>query len=207
MPKYTLVPNEDGFDRIERPAAPKLLTEQMRKLPGDYVTDEVAVEDRVHELDDPHTVSTIVSERLEEELGIAQPKEEEKKVCPPVNPDPRANTLNQLRVDEIRLRVMKAVSQTQMNNMIKGRTHNLDVRHLWFPKNDIREYELRFGNPPSDSSRPKHMRGLELHIDIMSGELPKTIVDRLPIKQKLAYQDYRFKLQNPEGLVIPAVRS
>lgn len=40
------------------------------------------------------------------------------------------------------------------------------VAHVWFPKAKLASYALRDGNPPSDSDRPKHLRGKRLEVDV-----------------------------------------
>ena len=40
-----------------------------------------------------------------------------------------------------------------------------EVMHIWFPENRVSKYEIRGGNPPSDSERPQHLRGLFLELD------------------------------------------
>ncbi len=158
-------------------AAPKHLPDHLRKLPGDYVTKEVADGERVHELDDPHIVESIAKERAQKEQGTYQD--------PDAKPEPLGvdyvadKRLNQNKVDEVRLRVIRAYVQTNMEWLQEGREIDKKPKHLWFPDNDVNKYELREGNAPADQDRPKHLRGLKLHVDIWSFQLPETIKNRL----------------------------
>jgi hypothetical protein len=43
--------------------------------------------------------------------------------------------------------------------------HSPKPQHLWFKDKNLNSYELRDGNPPSDSERPMWARGLKLEID------------------------------------------
>lgn len=76
--------------------------------------------------------------------------------------DPRAWTVTQERVDKKRARVQFNIAV----EAAKRKTREAPVRHLWFPENTVRKSELRDGNPPSDTDRPVHLRGLKLVIDV-----------------------------------------
>lgn len=161
-------------------AGPELLREDLRKLPGELVTKEIADGDKIHDLDDPHIVESIKQDWCEAQVGYTNPllKEAEPLGAAAIKRTEHL-TLNQSRVDEVRLRVMRAWAQTNIEWIEAGKTPDLRVRHVWFPKNDVNQYSLRRGNPPSDTDRPKHMRGLRLEIDLESRKLPETIVERL----------------------------
>lgn len=70
--------------------------------------------------------------------------------------------LTQEAVDEVRLRVLSAV----LVSSIKLRNPNPPVQHLRFPRNGVQAYQLRDGNPPSDTDRHPWERGLKLWIDL-----------------------------------------
>lgn len=148
-------------------ASPKLLREDLRKLPSDYVTDEIEDIDRVHELDPDHVVESLVEERsLAEQKTEEQRKTRVSRLLEDV-PHDRPIKLTQPRVDWVRLRVLSAVLGTLAEQAAAGRRPDFGVRHLWFPEDNVNHYELRRGNPPSPSDRPKHMKNIDLVIDVL----------------------------------------
>lgn len=83
--------------------------------------------------------------------------------------------LNQLEVDLIRLRVLRRMANTaQMYTRFGMQPDRWPVNHLWFPTPNVNDRELRRGNPPPDSERPKHLRGVALELDLNAG-LPETV--------------------------------
>lgn len=177
-------------------AAPKLLDPTLRKMPGSWVTDEVAEDGKLHELDDPHTVLAVAEEISNKERGIETEvqrldREREEAKAPAVSKDPREHKLTQWRIDVVRLRVLRTVIRRMRSQAERGVEIDWATQHLWFPRDDDREYELRAGNPPSDLDRPKHLRRWRLAIDALSGALPRTIADKLP---KEAYDEYQRHL-------------
>lgn len=70
--------------------------------------------------------------------------------------------LSKERVQGIRERVYGNL----IVSMLKSGMKSWPVSHLWFPRDTVNAYELRSGNPPSDSDRPKHMRGYNLVVHI-----------------------------------------
>jgi hypothetical protein len=153
----------------------KLLRKDLRDLPGDLVTEDETDESKVHALDPDHVQKDIIADYGKQEAPEEAPPEE-LETFHPISGD-----CGQEVVDQIILRSIKAILTTQYANMIKNRTIDLGVRHLWFPEDDSAHYELRRGNPPSPSDRPKHMRRLELAVD------PTLVPER--IKSRLRHAD------------------
>lgn len=168
---YRLV---DGrLEEIEK-AAPEHLREDLRNIPSDLVTKDIGDPDRVHELDPPHILNTLVDEAEERDMTPSETKEEVK---------PRDTFVHQATVDAVRLRVLKAWIVTQKERIEFGQRPDFGVKHLWFETNNIDRYVMRDGNPPADSERPKHLRGIHLEIDITC--IPETIQRRLAANVKL----------------------
>lgn len=88
---------------------------------------------------------------LQKEAGLAGPET-----------DPRQWTVTQERVDKKRARIQFNIAV----EAAKRGTREAPVQHVWFPENTMRKSELRDGNPPSDTDRPRHLRGLRLAIDV-----------------------------------------
>lgn len=158
-------------DWAEGRASPTLLREDLRRLPGDYVTKEVGDEHRVHELDPPHIVDALVEDR---EKAEQEPTPDEPKLVATrfleALPVGVKKPVSQRRVDWIRLRVMKSVVSDLCERESNGESvtsHDFRVRHLWFPEDNANHYGLRDGNPPPDSERPKYLRGIDLVVDIL----------------------------------------
>lgn len=164
---------------VKAKAAPKLLRADLRALPSELVTNDVNDETKIHELDEPHVIEQILSDQKKARLEAEKPAKKEPEA--PGLPQQRSLELTQEAVDVIRLRVLRAWASTQraarngeINIPVDG-----TVKHLWWPRNDWREYSMRRGNPPPDRDRPKHLRGLRIEIDISAGKLPETITRTL----------------------------
>lgn len=148
-------------------ARPELLPEHMRILPSDYVTKEIADEHRIHKHDDDHIVTALTKERLKSEA-------EGDVVAEKVFPTPTEQTrmcLNQKDVDAIIMRVLRAKIHALKEKAERGERiveSDYAVKHLWFVNDALMPRAIRWGNPPADSDRPKHMRGLNLVVDIFN---------------------------------------
>ncbi len=176
--------NDKG--EVKDKASPEHLPLVLRNMPSDLVTKDIEDEHKIHaeDLDTPHIVGALADERAKLELGVKplDPLAEPEK---PEVPDDADVALTQEWVDVRRLRVMREWVNTQKARMLGGADKQpayLGVIHLWFDDNDHRSYCMRFGNPPADRDRPKHLCGLRLEIDIMSGALPSTVIDRMRAK-------------------------
>jgi hypothetical protein len=69
--------------------------------------------------------------------------------------------------------LMVSLIRTRVRHVLfgPGRFENKNQRkigiyHLWFPRDDYAEYELRKGNPPADVERPAHLKRRNLVIDL-----------------------------------------
>lgn len=160
-PNPAKYPWEDSDDRVV--AARKirghgrLLREDLRRLPSEYVTDDTDDPDAVHELDAEHIRDNVAEERFEKEQSPEQ--ETPERVVPDWRP------VRQDFVDLIGLRITMTLLNEASARLERGEHHDLKHYHLWFPTNDIRVYELRPGNPPADADRPEHLRNIDLVVD------------------------------------------
>lgn len=178
--------NKGSATKVER-AAPELLRSDLRILPSDYVTKDEAEADKIHELDPPH-----IQEALQYEMEKPAPEEDEfekakeaLRGCTKLGEKRGFRNVQdkQLEVDAVRMRIINARIQSLCKLAERGmpiEDEDFNVQHVWFPdRNNINRYELRDGNPPSDSGRPRHLKKLDLVIDIT--ELPARIKDILKI--------------------------
>lgn len=133
----------------------------MRSLPSAAITDDIEEEGKVHEIDTAEIRQTVAEEWIE-----GQESGDLKKDQPG---PPGWKPVKQQFVDPILVSALQAVVCGELTKMDIGEEPSLHVRHLWFPENDIRRYELRNGNPPGRSGRPKWLRGLDLVIDPIRG--------------------------------------
>lgn len=128
------------------------LPPQLRVLPSEAVTKDIDDPDRAHALDPQHIVNDIAKDYLEERKAPEQKPEAFRPVT-------------QEEVDLRALLVCKAIVATNRLLHRSRQEPRWHVRHLWFPENDARVYELRDGNPPADSERPDHLRRIDLVVD------------------------------------------
>jgi hypothetical protein len=89
---------------------------------------------------------------------------------PVISEDPRERTLTQDRVDTMR-------AEVTMRTLINVFRRNEDYKefpqqYLWFPRDDIAAVEIRYGNPPADQDRPKHLQRLHLVLDYQNAPQP-----------------------------------
>lgn len=84
----------------------------------------------------------------------------------------------QLEIDLVRLRVLRGMRRTAAMYTRFGMQPDgkWPVNHVWFPEpGNLGNRELRRGNPPPHSSRPHHLRGYDLELDI-NVPLPPSVV-------------------------------
>lgn len=146
----------------EGKASPKLLREDLRELPGDYVATDTDDPDRIHELDAPHIVEAIAHDRHREEQDESEGAALEKVPFP--GPGESA-PLNQWLIDIVRFRIFSTLVESLFNQYASGGDPDVDPRHVWFPENNVNHYHLRPGPPPPDVERPKHLRNWKLAVD------------------------------------------
>ncbi len=158
-------------------AAPKLLPEPLRKLPGELVTGDADDEHKVHELDAPHIVSSLVKDfgkSLEPEKVDTAQKLAKKLWAP--GPGERA-PVTQWFVDVAKMRVIASLVNRAVDQFSAGLEPDMSVKHLWFPTTNVNEYELRSGNPPARKARPRYLWDIDLVVDVLNP--PRTIVEEL----------------------------
>ena len=111
------VRSADGIWR-EAKSTQKTVPDHLRHLPSDYVTKDASDPERIHPSDDPHIVDNLTKERHEKEIGTY--------VDPAAEPDPAGaghrgdKALSQRKVDEVRLRVIRAYAQTNVRWLAEG---------------------------------------------------------------------------------------
>ncbi len=152
----------------------KLLRPDLRRLPAEYVTDEIHDPNAVHELDGEHIRDELALQRHEKETSDRPPDDDEAIKLPRA----RRVSNNQETVDLIILMTAKGRMDSAKGLREMGDPEwrqYLKHGHLWFPKDSTDELEWRNGNPPPDSERPKHLRGLDLVVDPM--RINQRIVD------------------------------
>jgi len=203
---------------VKPKASPELLPEHMRRLPGDLVTKEIEVEDRVHAEDPPHIVKALSSDYVDKAQG-KQPVDPHAEPEGPKLDDRR--TVTQEAVDVRRLSVMRRWAMTQQERILAHQPADMSVKHLCFPDpDDHGNYALHDGNHSACLERVrvgdrwvschtlKHLRGLELEIDLASGRLPTTIIEKLrekgievtSVHERLVRQQLNLnRVVTPEG--------
>jgi hypothetical protein len=161
-------------------ATPRLLPDDLRKLPGELVTKDVDDEAKAHELDAPHVVRGIVKDfaKAQEAPKDDTPQKVAKKLWAP-GPGERA-PVRQWFVDVVKMRVIATLVNRAVDDFNAGIDPDISVKHLWFETNNVNAYELRKGNPPPRKERPRHLRDIDLVVDIQ--DPPKSMVDLLAAK-------------------------
>ncbi len=158
------------------------MREDLRILPGEMYTEELAVENKIHELDPPHIQEALLHEYEEKQQGTEKESREtrqEKEVFELRRAKVgRVVPLDQEKIDIERMMAVIQVIKSELARAESTQTPvNFGVRHLWFPKNNVNIIELRDGNPPADADRPKHLRRFDITVDILNP--PQRIQDLL----------------------------
>lgn len=162
-------------------ASPKLLREDLRKLPGNFITNDEGDESKIHELDPPHVVAALASEQQAAEEAEAEPDKKEPRYRSLVTLGQKTKFTGiskdkvQFEVDLIRMRIIQSLIGRALANGKLGLPADLEVKYVWFPTNNLNHYEMRQGNPPSRHSRPGYLRGIDLELDVL--EPPKRMRD------------------------------
>lgn len=159
----------------------KALPDELRHLPGEYVTTDEEDPDRIHPLDPPHIVEALTNELREKEEGPREGKEVEtqqdarekrRRLCKPgryVSMTHLTKEQIQYEVDLLRLGAIAGILRGEIDLLKRGANHSDDVwkpRYLWFPSDNLNEYKLRKGNPPARDDRPMKLRGIDLVVDV-----------------------------------------
>ena len=173
---------------IEAAPSPQLLPEHMRELPADMVTKDPADPDRVHELDPDYVVHELVDIAKQKQAVTKQDPLKAYKYREA--PRDAVVPLSQEQVDFVRFRIIKARVDSAVALVTANQPVDLKVKHVWFPRNNINEYEMRDGNAPPNSMRPKHLRNLDLAVDLF--DWPRAVKDIL--------REGGHKVPNPERM-------
>lgn len=158
-------------------ATPRLLREELRKLPAELVATDVDDPDKAHDLDAPHVISGIVKDfaKAQEPPKDDTAEKVAKKLWAP-GPGEHA-PVRQWFVDVAKMRVLATRVRQFVAQYERGRDPDISPCHLWFPVNNVNEYYIRPGNPPPRSQRPRHIKDIDLIVDVMSP--PRSIVAEL----------------------------
>jgi len=159
-------------------ASPEHLREDLRALPGKFVTKDTGDPDKIHELDDPHIVSALTREQWEEEAKESKPPSVDE-ILGRIPIGDRA-PLRQDRIDVEKFFVWRGVIQGQLRELQQGERLEPDLEQLhWleFPDDNVNNYIVHEGKPPPDSERPEHTKGWDLVVDIMNP--PRSVMDKL----------------------------
>ena len=153
------------------------LPQEIRNLPEDLIATDLADPEKIHKYDAPHII-----DELSEDYIKAQetPKEIKKLKCAQVG---EYVPLSQWEIDVVRMRVIKNTVDSMMTWAERGVTPDYTVNHLWFPENNVNHYELRKGNPPSNSDRPKHLHGFSIEVDVLC--IPERVQDLIDENQAI----------------------
>lgn len=164
-------------------ASPKLLREDLRRLPSDLYTEESEDPDKVHQEDAEHVQSQIIHEyfeRAQDEMdGPPAPDGEEELKLSRVARDAKGQDakITQEQVDIIRMAAILNRLRWTIFAKAMGEPVHDGHQYLWFDKDDINHYEIRPGNPPARSRRPKHLKNIDLVVDVHKP--PQRIKDML----------------------------
>jgi hypothetical protein len=157
-------------------AAPRLLDERLRGLPGDYVTRDPDRPDAIHDIDleaQPHVIEEIVKDRVKAESATEQTTftgHLDKLWAPGIGEKAR---VTQWFVDVTRTRVGLNLAKNRVQDVIEGKFDAL--WHLEFPDEwNVNEYGLRKGQQPHKRMRLKHLREIDTTIDILN-PIPRSI--------------------------------
>lgn len=163
----------------EGAAAPRMLPDELRKLPGELVTRDVDDPDKAHDSDAPHVVRSIVRDFAKAQAPEPETQDKAVKKLWAPGPGERA-PVRQWFVDVAKMRVIAALVNRAVDDFGAGLDADLSIKHLWFATDNVNDYTLRSGNPPARRDRPKHLRDIDLVVDVI--DPPKSIVELLRAK-------------------------
>lgn len=137
---------------------------------------------REHSLDPEHIREELEVQRIAREEGIEHlmgnvDEKEEHRLVPPLEEDLEDRRLSQEVVELTKIRVAVFL----MDSYLRRKENVVPPHHLWFPEDDVAEYELREGPAPENSERPYHLQNLHLDLDI--GFIPPDVAQDLLEKQ------------------------
>ena len=133
----------------------------LQHLPSEVIATDEDDPDKVSVYDAPHIQRELVEEHYK---ALDKPTKKPSRF-PPIAQPGEVVPLNQFQVDIVRLRICKALTDVHMAEQREGKFKGIPSRHVWFPEDNVNSYELRDGNPPSDTDRPKHLRRYKLALD------------------------------------------
>lgn len=149
------------------------MPDNMKGLPEELIGTDMADPDKIDFRDAPHVVEGIVEDYVKDQEAPTPSTKKKRRCAQPGEYVP----LSQWEIDVVRMRVIKTSVDRYIEEVKQGMPPNWGVKHLWFPENNVNHYQLREGNPPGDSQRPKHMRRFRIEIDILN--IPETIQELL----------------------------
>ncbi len=159
--------------------------------------------DAPHPYDPPHILSAFEDDKIAREEGLKPPPDE--KFADPLPHEGYRPPLTQFTVDCIKMRAFKVAADRGRRDLARGKPLGdyAKVQHLWFPEPYADNYEARQGNPPPDSARPKHMRGLDIVLDLFNAE--RVVMRSKQFKTLAKFVDYRADprqiINSPYGMM------
>jgi hypothetical protein len=143
----------------EGSAKPELLREDLRALPSELVTKDIADPKRVHELDAEHIQENLVRDWVSEQNGMPTSidGETQQSLSEQAEKMQAAEMFNRTNVDLMRLKTMYNLMNCKEPKPFRG--------YLWFPEANFDRMELREGPCPLPGKRPAHLRDLDLVVD------------------------------------------
>lgn len=184
---------------VEGKASPKALPQELARLPGDLVTTEVAVADKVHELDPPH-IREVLTDDYNEKVaadaagakrtlaGIADDPAFRQLAERYREPEPTApldaRRITQERIDWQRFTTLRS-KLVQANTLVSTGEAAAEaaikwvfgLQHLWYATDDILDCEVKEGRSIGSWMRPRRLRYVDLEVDIQNP--PRSILDLL----------------------------
>lgn len=165
-----------GGEWREGRASPRSLPKNLAALPSEIVTTDSSDPDRAHPLDPPHVVDQYAYDRAKAEREDSDRPEvtADQLLAQMAAPLAEVVPVTQLRVDLVRWRVGLAMLDSWVAALERGEEVAIDAPYyLWFPRDNVNEYELRTGYAPR--RRPRHLQHLRLAVSPL--RLPRSVRD------------------------------
>jgi hypothetical protein len=152
------VMGEDGKWR-EGSAQPAQLREDLRKLPSELVTTDIADPVKVHELDSEHVRDQLVNDFVARANGMPTSidGEAQQSLSEQAEKLQASLAFNQTNINKWRLKAMFNLLNCSEPEPFHG--------YVWFPRADFDAIELREGPVPMPGKRPAHLKDKDLEVN------------------------------------------
>jgi hypothetical protein len=139
-------------------------------MPSEHVTKDGGDVDKIHPDDDPHVVEQYQADfarAQHEAMNPARRETDKSAIQAFVEQHVNWNVFNQASVDWMRFVAIYNGIDGIMKRRERGEMPDLhEIKHLWFPKPSFDAVQCKKGNAPADVERPKHLKGLNLAVDL-----------------------------------------